>query len=98
LLENAKVLLLNANATGCETLKNLVLPGTAQPSIMFLFNLYFLGIGSFTVVDGKKVDAGDLGTNFFVTLKSVGESRARVTTELLEELNEYVKGHHVEEV
>jgi len=81
LLENAKVLLLNANATGCETLKNLVLPG----------------IGSFTVVDGKKVEAGDLGTNFFVTLKSVGESRARVVTELLGELNEYVKGHYVEE-
>ncbi len=50
------------------------------------------------MVDGRKVEASDLGTNFFVTLKSVGESRARVVTELLGELNEYVKGNYVEEV
>jgi len=80
-LEAAKILVLGANATNAETLKNLVLPG----------------IGSFTLVDGKKVEAMDLGNNFFVTHNSVGESRAKVVTDLLKELNEFVNGHYVEE-
>jgi len=41
-LEEAKLLLINGDATGTEILKNLVLPG----------------IGSFTVLDGKKIDEG----------------------------------------
>lgn len=47
-LEKAKVCLLTAGPTGTETLKNLVLGG----------------MGSFTVVDEKKVEAADLGNNF----------------------------------
>lgn len=47
-LENAKVCLLNCGPTGSEALKNLVLGG----------------IGSFTIVDGKKVEPSDLGNNF----------------------------------
>lgn len=47
-LENASICLLNCGPTGSETLKNLVLGG----------------IGSITIVDGSKVEIGDLGNNF----------------------------------
>ncbi|KAI3732504.1 hypothetical protein L1987_63709 [Smallanthus sonchifolius] len=49
-LEKASISLLNCGPTGSETLKNLVLGG----------------IGSITVVDGSKVENGDLGNNFTV--------------------------------
>ena len=45
-LEDARVCLLNATATGTETLKNVVLPGC----------------GSFVVVDGEKVTEEDVGS------------------------------------
>mmetsp|Transcript_32449 Transcript_32449/g.52558 ORF Transcript_32449/g.52558 Transcript_32449/m.52558 type:complete len:528 (-) Transcript_32449:23-1606(-) len=80
-LESAKVCLINAGACGSEILKNLVLPG----------------IGSFTIVDGKKVDGSDVGNNFFVDSNSIGQSRAKVVTAMLQELNEYVKGSYIEE-
>ncbi|EGC36255.1 hypothetical protein DICPUDRAFT_94352 [Dictyostelium purpureum] len=80
-LEKSHILLLNGNATGCETLKNLVLPG----------------IGSFTIVDNKKVVEQDLGNNFFVERSSIGKPRASVVCELLRELNDRVKGSSVEE-
>lgn len=47
-LEKASVCLLNCGPTGSETLKNLVLGG----------------IGSIAVIDGSKVELGDLGNNF----------------------------------
>ena len=47
-LEKASICLLNCGPTGSETLKNLVLGG----------------VGSITVVDGSKVEEGDLGNNF----------------------------------
>lgn len=47
-LEEASICLLNCGPTGSEALKNLVLGG----------------VGSFTVVDGSKVELGDLGNNF----------------------------------
>lgn len=80
-LEACRVLLLNCGPTGSETLKNLVLGG----------------IGSFTIVDGSKVSARDLGNNFFVHASNVGESRAQVVTGLLRELNDAVQGSYVEE-
>lgn len=79
-LESAKVCLINASATGTEILKNLVLPG----------------IGSFTIVDGHKVQASDLGNNFFLDFASLGKSRAEATTHLLNELNEFVNGTAVD--
>jgi amyloid beta precursor protein binding protein 1 len=79
-LERAKVCLINASATGTEILKNLVLPG----------------IGSFTIVDGHKVQASDLGNNFFLDFASLGKSRAEATTHLLSELNEFVDGAAVD--
>eukprot|EP01102_Stenamoeba_stenopodia_P002521 TRINITY_DN12358_c0_g1_i1.p1 TRINITY_DN12358_c0_g1~~TRINITY_DN12358_c0_g1_i1.p1 ORF type:complete len:528 (-),score=135.34 TRINITY_DN12358_c0_g1_i1:30-1613(-) len=75
-LEDAKLLLINGDATGTEILKNLVLPG----------------IGSFTVLDGKKIDEADLGNNFFVEVADIGKSRAEITTKNLNELNSFVHG------
>eukprot|EP00127_Corallochytrium_limacisporum_P000521 Clim_evm23s15 gene=Clim_evmTU23s15 len=80
-LSNASVLLINACAVGTETLKNLVLPGIAK----------------FTILDDKKVDPSDIGTNFFVTSERLGHSRASVTTEYLQELNPEVNGGFVED-
>ncbi|KAG2424108.1 hypothetical protein HXX76_014782 [Chlamydomonas incerta] len=81
-LESCCICLLNCGPTGSETLKNLVLGG----------------IASFTIVDGGKVEARDLGNNFLVSASSLGEPRAKVVTELLQELNESVSGSYVEEV
>jgi len=61
-LMNANILLINADAVGTETLKNLVLPG----------------VGRFTVIDDKQVSQLDLGTNFFVEPSHVGLMRADV--------------------
>lgn len=80
-LEQAKVCVLNCGPTGCETLKNLVLAG----------------IGAFTVVDGARVQASDLGNNFLVGPENLGRPRAQVVTELLKELNDSVAGSFVEE-
>ena len=53
-LEKSSICLLNCGPTGSETLKNLVLGG----------------VGSITVVDGSKVEVGDLGNNFLGTVTS----------------------------
>lgn len=52
-LEKASICLLNCGPTGSETLKNLVLGG----------------VGSITIVDGSKVEVGDLGNNFMGMLR-----------------------------
>lgn len=72
-LEEAHILLLNSGSgtVGVETLKNLVLPG----------------IGKFTIVDSEIVNEADLGVNFFLDEESLGQSRAKCCTELLQELN-----------
>ena len=80
-MEECSICLLNASATGSETLKNLVLPG----------------IGSFTIVDGATVSSADLGNNFFLDSTCLGKPRARCVTEMLAELNEHVRGSYVEE-
>ena len=70
-MAHANVCLLHATATGAEALKNLVLPGC----------------GRFTIVDDGVVDMGDVGSNFFVTLAHVGQPRAKVVQEMLQEMN-----------
>uniref|UniRef100_A0A7S0ZJ37 NEDD8-activating enzyme E1 regulatory subunit n=1 Tax=Timspurckia oligopyrenoides TaxID=708627 RepID=A0A7S0ZJ37_9RHOD len=74
----AKICVINATATGTESLKNLVLPG----------------IGSFTLLDGATCTERDLGVNFFVTEDAVKSelNRSQVAAELLQELNEDVDG------
>ncbi|KAJ8435477.1 hypothetical protein Cgig2_033216 [Carnegiea gigantea] len=80
-LEKSSVCLLNCGPTGSETLKNLVLGG----------------IGSITVVDGSKVELGDLGNNFMVDESSLGESKAKCVCAFLQELNDAVKAKFIEE-
>ncbi|RWS26649.1 NEDD8-activating enzyme E1 regulatory subunit-like protein [Leptotrombidium deliense] len=80
-LENSKVCLVNATATGTEILKSLVLPA----------------LGSFTIVDDNKVNDEDVSKNFFIDSASVGKSRAKVATQLLLEMNSDVRGDYVEE-
>lgn len=59
---DAHILLVGADGAGTETLKNLVLPG----------------VGRFTVMDSRVVEAADCGSNFFVTKEDIGQSRAVV--------------------
>ena len=73
--------MLTCSPTGSETLKNLVLGG----------------IASFTIVDDALVEASDLGNNFFLEKKHVGDSRAQHVSELLQELNTAVTGSYVQE-
>ncbi|CAN0265679.1 unnamed protein product [Ectocarpus sp. 8 AP-2014] len=80
-LMDANILLVNAGATGTETLKNLVLPG----------------VGQFTILDAEEVRQLDQGSNFFVGPEQVGLPRAKVTAELLCEMNPDVKGGYVQE-
>lgn len=65
LLAESKVLLLGANPSGTETLKNLVLPA----------------LGKFTVVSNLNVTQRDLGNNFFVTPESIGQPIAKVSSQ-----------------
>ena len=83
-LEDANVLLLNSGpgVVGVETLKNLILPG----------------VGNFTIVDEAKVVESDLGINFFLTNDSLGQSRADECCKYLNELNPEVNGRAVETV
>ena len=83
-LEEAHVLLLNSGpgVVGIETLKNLILPG----------------IGQFTIVDGREVRESDLGVNFFLTDERLGRSRAQECCAYLSELNPEVKGHAIKSV
>jgi amyloid beta precursor protein binding protein 1 len=62
-----------------------------------LKNLVLGGIASFCIIDNAKVTHRDLGNNFLVEHHRLGESRAKVVTELLQELNESVSGSYVEE-
>ncbi|MCJ1386472.1 hypothetical protein MMC17_009598 [Xylographa soralifera] len=80
-LEEAHILLLNdgAGTVGVETLKNLVLPG----------------VGNFTIVDDRPVEEKDLGVNFFLAEESVGRSRAEECCRYLQELNPEVRGNAI---
>ncbi|XP_068644346.1 NEDD8-activating enzyme E1 regulatory subunit AXR1-like isoform X1 [Aristolochia californica] len=80
-LESASICLLNCGPTGSETLKNLVLGG----------------IGSITLVDGSRVEEGDLGNNFMLDAESIGLSKAKCVCSFLQELNDSVKAKFVEE-
>ena len=76
-LENARVLVLGADATSTAVLKNLVLPG----------------IGHFTIVDDATVCPADSGNNFFLAGRdSLGRERAKEAVRLLREMNDGVEG------
>jgi amyloid beta precursor protein binding protein 1 len=75
-LMESHILLINADGVGTETMKNLVLPG----------------VGNITILDDKIVTELDYGNNFFVEPSSFGKSRADVVKELLCEMNPDVIG------
>ena len=76
-LESSKVLVISASATSTSILKNLVLPG----------------IGQFTIIDDKAVTPEDAGNNFFLNgHHSIGKSRAEEAVGCLRELNDGVEG------
>ena len=83
-LEETHILLINngSGVAGIEALKNLVLPG----------------IGQFSILDPAVVSEPDLGVNFFLEDESLGKFRAEETVKYLMELNPDVKGHAVTEV
>ena len=68
LILSSKILLINAETSGCETLKNLILSG----------------IGHVTIIDENDVNEGDLESNFFLTPEDMGKPRASVLSSLLE--------------
>ncbi|EER18608.1 ubiquitin-activating enzyme e1, putative, partial [Perkinsus marinus ATCC 50983] len=81
-LMDSKILALGSTSVVSETLKNLVLPG----------------VGNFTVVDDLTVSERDLGQNFFVRREDLGIPRAVAVCNLLLELNPDVYGHAIVEV
>ena len=83
-LEETHILLINngPGVTGVETLKNLVLPG----------------IGQFSILDSAIVSEADLGVNFFLDDESRDKFRADETVKRLMELNPEVRGHAIREV
>ena len=83
-LEEARVLLLNSGSgvVGVETLKNLILPG----------------VGNYTIIDEALVTEKDLGVNFFLEESSLRKSRAEESCRLLQELNPEVNGTAVQKV
>ncbi|KAK0417449.1 hypothetical protein QR680_013017 [Steinernema hermaphroditum] len=72
------VCMLGSSGLACEVLKNLVLAG-----VKFI-----------RIVDSALISKPDLGQNFFVEKKHLGEPRAKVTLELLKELNPAVDGDY----
>ncbi|EPY51513.1 NEDD8 activating enzyme [Schizosaccharomyces cryophilus OY26] len=74
-IEQSHICLLNANTVGCEALKNTILPG----------------IREFTVIDASVVDLKHDGSNFFVQYDQEGQSRALCTGTLLQQLNPSVE-------
>ena len=76
-LESASILVISGSATSTSILKNLVLPG----------------IGQFTILDHTTVSPEDAGNNFFLDgYESIGKSRASEAVRLLSELNDGVNG------
>lgn len=75
-LSNASVCLLGCGPTGTETIKNLVLPG----------------IGQITIVDHGDVTDQDLLENFFVTADDLGKSKSQAVCKWLLEINPDVNG------
>lgn len=72
-LESARILLVGHDATGCQTLKNLVLPGGEGGGCYLLT----AGIQHFTILSDATTTPADVGTNFFLEPSSVGKPIAQ---------------------
>ena len=75
-LQTSHILLIGSTFTGCETLKNLVLPG----------------IGQFTIIDDHIVTELDAGSSFFIEKEDIGRFQAECVARNLKELNPDVEG------
>lgn len=76
----AKLLCLNSDSLSSEILKNLILSG----------------VGEVTIIDKEKITQDDTKTNFFVDLDDIGKSRGEIILKNLLELNPDVKGNFIE--
>ncbi|KAG8852374.1 hypothetical protein FRB96_008720 [Tulasnella sp. 330] len=70
----SNVLIVGAKGLGTEIAKNIVLAG----------------VKSVTLFDPEPVQTSDLGTQFFLRARDIGQARAAVTVPRLQELNSYV--------
>lgn len=66
--------------------------GSSGLATEFLKNMVLPGIGQFTVVDDAIVTERDFGNNFFVNREDLARQRAEVCCQLLCELNPDVVG------
>jgi len=57
-----------------------------------------VGVGNVTIVDGDKATKDDIRSNFFLDPESIGESKAKSASELIQELNEDANVTFVEKV
>ena len=80
LISNSKLLCLNSDSLSSEILKNLILSG----------------VGEVTIIDKASITKEDTKTNFFVDLDDIGKSRAEIVLKNLLELNPDVKGNFIE--
>ena len=80
LISNSKLLCLNSDSLSSEILKNLILSG----------------VGEVTIIDKANITKEDTKTNFFVDLDDIGKSRAEIVLKNLLELNPDVKGNFIE--
>lgn len=78
-LENSHICLINATTTGSELLKNLVLPG----------------IGEFSIIEDGIVTETSLSGNFFLNYEDIGKLLSEAMTQKLLELNSDVKGNAI---
>lgn len=78
-LEKSHICLINATSTGSEILKNLILPG----------------IGNFTIIDDRKVTNENVSSNFFLKKQDLHKDLASAVQKNLNELNTDVYGFSI---
>ena len=76
----SKLLCLNSDSLSSEILKNLILSG----------------VGEVTIVDNIKISKDDTKTNFFVDADDIGKLRSEIVLKNLLELNPDVKGNFID--
>ena len=81
LISSTHVLFLSSDSTNCEILKNLILSG----------------IYEVTIVDNKQISNEDIQNNFFINKDDLNKLRGEVVLKNLLELNPDVKGNFINE-
>jgi NEDD8-activating enzyme E1 regulatory subunit len=94
-LEEAHVLLVNPSLTNTDDQPAGAHLGTGVVGVEALKNVILPGVGNYTIVDDATVSDADLGINFFLEEESLGKSRAAETCKLLQELNPDVNGNFI---